>query len=49
MSPAAHVYIVATANTYELVRGQQCLDVRTGNYTTFKDYDEYRVYIIIQS
>ena len=46
MSPAVHVHIAATANAYELVRGQQCLDVRTENYTTFKDYDEYREFII---
>ena len=41
-----NLYIVITANEYELANGQQCLDVHTGKYITFKDYEEYRSYII---
>ena len=40
------LYIVIAANEYELVRGSQCLDVNTGRYITFKDYEEYRKFIL---
>lgn len=43
---AAEVYIIVSANTYEMARScEQCLDVHTGKYRSFKDYDDYRVFI----
>ena len=40
------VYIIASANEYELARDENCFDVYTGNYITFKNYEEYRSFII---
>lgn len=40
------LYIVIAANEYELARKSQCLDVNEGKYITFKDYEEYRKFII---
>lgn len=38
--------IVISANEYELASDEQCLDVNTGKYLTFKDYDDYRKFIL---
>lgn len=38
-------YIVVSANSYEMANGEQCLDVWTGKYRTFKDYEDYKYYI----
>ena len=40
------VYIIISANEYELARGEQCFDVNAGKYLTFTDYDDYRKFII---
>lgn len=40
------IYIVVSANEYEMARGEQCLDVYNGKYITFKDYEEYRDLIL---
>jgi len=40
------VYIVISANEYELARGQNCLDVTQGSYIAFSDYEEYREFIL---
>lgn len=40
------VYIIVSANEYEMVRGEKCLDVNSGNYIQFKNYDKYRSFII---
>lgn len=40
------VYIVVSANSYEMASGEHCLDVLSGNYVMFKDYAEYREYIL---
>ena len=40
------VYIVVSANEYEMAAGEQCFDVNTGKYLTFKDYGDYRKYIL---
>lgn len=40
------VYVVASANSYEMVEGENCLDVRTGVYRTFKSYNAYRNFIV---
>lgn len=39
-------YIIISANTYEMCNGEQCFDVRNGEYITFADYNEYRNFII---
>lgn len=40
------LYIVIAANEYELARNRKCFDVNNGIYIGFKDYEDYRNYII---
>lgn len=40
------VYIVISANEYELANGEQCFDVNSGKYLTFKDYEDYKKFIL---
>lgn len=40
------VYIIVSANEYELARGEQCFDVYNGKYVTFSDYEDYRKFIL---
>lgn len=40
------LYIIISANEYELCRGEQCFDVNTGKYLTFKRYETYRNFIL---
>lgn len=40
------VYLIVSANAYELARNEQCMDVTTGKYITFKDYEDYRRFIL---
>ncbi len=40
------VYIVVSANEYEMARGENCFDVYNGKYVKFKDYEEYRDFVI---
>lgn len=40
------VYIIVSANEYEMTRGEQCFDVHNGEYITFADYEEYRDFIL---
>ena len=40
------IYIVISANEYEMAHGEQCLDVHNGKYITFKNYEEYRNMIL---
>ena len=40
------IYIVVSANSYEMAHGEQCLDIWSGKYITFKSYDEYKHYIL---
>lgn len=40
------VYIVISANEYELAREAECFAVHEGEYITFRNYEEYRNYII---
>ena len=42
------IYIIISANEYEMARGEQCFDVYNGKYVTFKDYEEYRN-LVLQS
>ena len=40
-----NIYIVVSTNSYEMASGEQCLDIWTGNYRTFKNYEDYKCYI----
>ena len=41
------VYVVVVANEYEMVnRVDQCLDVTTGKYLSFADYEAFRKFIL---
>lgn len=40
------VYIIVSANEFELAKDERCLDVINGEYMKFKDYNEYREYIL---
>lgn len=40
------IYIVVSANEYELARDEQCFDVYNGKYIKFNDYEDYRNFII---
>lgn len=40
------VYIVITANAYEMARGEQCFDVINGKYVSIKSYEKYRSVIL---
>ena len=42
------IYIVISANEYEMARGEQCFDVYNGKYVKIKDYEEYRN-LVLQS
>jgi hypothetical protein len=45
----ARVYIIVSANTFELARDCDCLDVSTGKHLRFEDYESYASYIVNQS
>lgn len=40
------IYIIVSANEYEMARGEQCLDVYNMKYVKFKDYEEYRKLVL---
>lgn len=40
------VYIIVSANEYEMARNERCFDVYNGEYIKFNDYEEYRKFII---
>lgn len=40
------VYIIISANEYELARQSNCFDVNEGKYIKFNDYEDYRKFII---
>lgn len=44
---AVEVYIIISANEYELARNTECFDVNDGKYIKFDDYESYRTFIII--
>lgn len=39
------IYIIVSTNSFELARGEQCMDVWSGKYIRFNNYDEYRQFI----
>ena len=40
------IYIVISANEYEMARGEKCFDVYNGKYVRIKDYEEYRNFVL---
>ena len=40
------LYIIISANEYELARNEECFDVSNGKSIRFKDYEDYRKFII---
>lgn len=40
------LYVVASANEYELANGENCFDVMNGKYVQFKDYDDFKKFIL---
>lgn len=44
-NPKTNVYIVVSANEYEMCDGEQCFDVTNCEYIEFSGYDEYRTFI----
>lgn len=40
------VYIIVSGNEYEIANGENCFDVYNGKYIQFKDYNEYRQFIL---
>lgn len=39
-------YIIISANAYEVANGENCFLVNEGKYHRFKDYEEYKKYIL---
>lgn len=48
-NPDKDIYFVISANEYELARNERCFDVMNGKYITFKDYEDYREFILKSS
>lgn len=40
------LFIVASANEYELANGEDCFDVNAGEYVKFKDYEDFKKFIM---
>jgi predicted ATP-binding protein involved in virulence len=40
------VYIIVSANEYEMCNGENCFDVTSGKYRKFKTYNSYKNFII---
>lgn len=40
------VFVIAAANSYEMANGESCYDVNHNKYITFKDYDDYKRFIL---
>ena len=40
------IYIVVSANEYEMAREEQCFDVINGKYINVPDYETYRQFIL---
>lgn len=42
MYPDKEIYIIVSANEYEMARGEMCFDVVNCRYVNIKSYDRYR-------
>ena len=40
------LFIVVSANEYELANGEDCFDVNSGEYIRFKDYEDFKKFIL---
>lgn len=40
------IYIIISCNEYELANGENCMDIGNGKYIRFKDYDDYKKFIM---
>ena len=40
------VFIIVSANSYEMANGEACYDTAHNKYVTFKDYNDYKKFII---
>ena len=45
-NPDKDVYIIVSANGYEFANGERCYDVANCKEVTFKDYNDYRKFIL---
>lgn len=45
-NPNMNIYILVSANEYELANDEECLDVVNAKYITFASYDDYKTFII---
>lgn len=45
-NPDKEISIVTVANEYELCNGERCFDVTECKYISFKDYEDYKQFII---
>ena len=45
-NPDKDVYIIVSANGYEFANGERCYDVANCKEVSFKDYDDYRKFIL---
>lgn len=43
------IYVILTANDYELTVDSKCLDVYTGEYVEFKNYEDYKEFVLNSS
>ena len=41
----SNLYVIISANSFEMASGEQCLDVYNGQYCTFDNYEEYKKFI----
>lgn len=40
------VFVIVSANSYEMANGEACYDIGHNKYVTFKDYDDYKKFIL---
>lgn len=45
-SRGINIYIVVSANSYEMASGERCMDIWDGKYVRFNNYDEYKKFIL---
>ena len=41
-----NLYIVISTNQYEFCSGEDCIDAHNGTHVKFKDYNEYREFVL---
>lgn len=40
------VFVIVSANSYEMANGEACYDIGHNKYVTFKNYDDYKKFIL---